>query len=33
MIDEKFILDSYYFMTDLEDRYKDKEYTDFDDNK
>ena len=31
MINEKFILDSYYFMTDLGDSYKDKEYTDFDD--
>ena len=31
LVNEKFILDSYYFMTDLGDSYKDKEYTDFDD--
>ena len=31
MINEKFILDSYYFMTDLEDSYKDKEYVNFED--
>ena len=30
MINEKFILDSYYFMTDLGDSYKDKEYSNFD---
>ena len=30
MINEKFILDSYYFMTDLGESYKDKEYTNFD---
>lgn len=29
LINEKFILDSYYFMTDLGESYKDKEYTDF----
>ena len=35
LINEKFILDSYYFMTDLGESYKDKEYTDFidDDNE
>ena len=29
LINEKFILDSYYFMTDLEDSYKDEEYVKF----
>ena len=33
MINEKFILDSYYFMTDLEDSYTDKEYTYFGDDE
>ena len=33
LINEKFILDSYYFMTDLGDSYTDKEYTDFIDNE
>lgn len=33
MINEKFILDSYYFMTDLGDSYKDKEYVDFDEEE
>ena len=33
LINEKFILDSYYFMTDLGESYKDKEYTDFVDDE
>ena len=33
LVNEKFVLDCYYFMTDLEDSYTDKEYTYFGDDE